>query len=120
MPWVAATAFVDKEGQVRRVTSIDSLYDFIGYVVLCAPDNFPHEDYLPSDDQMSLEKAFGELRDAVELIDPEVAPPRKREHLYGLLDQALAAYRSGDDFNGAHRLQDFQDEIFEPPDMKRH
>lgn len=106
--------------KLRRVNNIDSLYDFIGYVVLCAPNNFPNEDYLPPDDQMSLEKAFGELKDAVELIDSEVAPSRKREHLYGLLDQALAAYRSGDDFNGAHLLQDFQDQIFEPPDAKRH
>jgi hypothetical protein len=104
---------------VRRVTSIDSLYDFIGYVVLCAPDNFPAEAYLPPEDQMSLEKAFGELRDAVQLIDSEVASDEKRERIYALLDQALAAYRNHDDFRGAHLLQDFQDAIFEPPDVRR-
>src|SRR4051794_16685062 len=104
--------------KVRRVKNISALYNFIGYVVLCAPDHFPYEDYLDAADQMSLEKAFGELREAVQLIDAEVAPPKRRTHLYALLDQSLGAYRRRDVVSGAHLLQDFRNLVFEDPDKK--
>jgi hypothetical protein len=97
---------------MRWVSDIDSLYDFIGYVVLRAPDRFPHEDYLSAGEQMNLEKAFAELRSGLELIDPEVADAGKRKVLSSLLDQALTAYKAGDEVRGAHLVQDFQDLIF--------
>jgi hypothetical protein len=103
---------------VNRVESIDELYDFIGYIVLCAPDQFPKEDFLAPEDQLSLEKAFVALQEAIGLIDPEVAPPKKRVLLSNILEESLAAYRRGDDVKGAHLLQDFRDLIFEPPDKK--
>lgn len=99
--------------QMRRIVSTDSLYDFIGYVVLCAPDDFPYEDYLPKDDQMTLQRAFHELHESIGLLDPRVTPPEKREMLAALLHQSLAAYERGEQRQGAHILQDFQDQVFE-------
>lgn len=93
------------------VKDIDSLYDFIGYVVLGAPNEFPVEDFLPPDEQMNLEKAFEELRRGLGVIDLEVANERKLR-LSSLLDESLAAYRSGDDVKGAHLLQDFEALVF--------
>jgi hypothetical protein len=101
---------------MARVKDIDSLYDFIGYVVLCAPHQFPVRDYLPPDAQMNLDKAFDELRRGIDLIEPDMADDAKRKHLGSLLDQALVAYRAGDELKGAHLVQDFQDLIFKRSD----
>lgn len=96
--------------------SVDDLYDHIGYVVLRAPDRFPIEDYLPADQQMTLEMAFEQLRQGVEIAYPNNLHPEKRALLNSLLDQSFAAYRAGEEVKGAHLLQDFQDSIFKPPD----
>lgn len=94
------------------VKDIDSLFDFIGYVVLYAPDRFPVEDYLAPGEQMTLAMAFDELRHGLSLVDPEVANEDKLRKLTSMLDESLAAYRSGDDVKGAHLLQDFEGLIF--------
>ncbi|MCW2003314.1 hypothetical protein FHY30_002069 [Xanthomonas arboricola] len=97
---------------VRRIQSIDSLYDFIGYVVLCAPDQFPKRDYLTSDQQMSLDRAFDELRHAISLVEADFPGADQQRGLSVILDRSLASYRQGDIVAGAHTLQDFQDLIF--------
>lgn len=97
---------------MRWVKDVGSLYDFIGYVVLSAPNRFPKEDYLADEEQMDLESAFEELRHGITLLDPEVATEEKKPLLVTILNESLAAYREGDDYTGAHRLQDFQDLIF--------
>jgi hypothetical protein len=94
------------------VRDIDSFYNFIGYVVLRAPSSFPVEDYLPADEQMNLDRAFAELRNGLQMVDPEVADEQKRERLSSMLDAAQAAYRAGDEVKGAHMLQDFEGLIF--------
>ncbi len=95
-----------------KLRYIDDLYDFLGYVILSAPDNFPVEDFLAADDQMNLNKAFKQLRDGVEIAYPETFFPEKKPALYALLDRSLAAYRAGDDVASAHLLQDFEASIF--------
>jgi hypothetical protein len=101
-----------EESEVAWIKDINSFYNFIGYVVLCAPDRFPVEDYLAPDQQMNLDKAFAELRKGVDLVDKAVAPDEKRATLLDLLDRSIAAYRSGDDVRGAHLLQDVEALIF--------
>ena len=96
-----------------RVNSASDLYNLIGTVVLCAPDRFPVRDYLAPDDQMTLDRAFNQMRDAIEALYPEDRFKDKRSSLAQTLDGALSSYRDGDRYNGAHRLQDFQDMIFQ-------
>jgi len=96
----------------RRVQSIDSLYDFIGYVVLCAPDQFPQRDYLPADQQMNLSRAFEELERGIALVEADFPGADEKRGLSVTLARALASYRQGDDVAGAHTLQDFQNLIF--------
>ena len=96
------------------VAGPDELYDFIGYVFVCAPDQFPERDFLEPNEQMNLERAFAELNSSLDSLDQEVVTPAKRPRLVELLDRSLAAYRGGDRFGGAHLLQDFQDLIFKP------
>ena len=93
---------------MRWVRDIDSLYDFIGYVVLHAPNRFPREDYLSETEQMNLERAFVELRSGIALIEADFPGADQQRGLSALLDRALASYRSGADVQAAHLLQDFE------------
>jgi len=94
------------------VKDIDSLCDFLGYVILRAPNRFPVEDYLPADEQMTLDKAFSEIRTGLSFVDPEVAGVEKRKILLDLLDASYLAYQRGGDIKGAHLLQKFEGMIF--------
>lgn len=97
---------------MSHIKDIDSLYNFIGYVVLRAPDRFPAEDYLPAEQQMTLERAFAELRQGAKLVKADAPDLPDVDKLETALDDALALYQRGDDVEGAHRLQDFEAMIF--------
>jgi hypothetical protein len=94
------------------VRDIDSLYNFIGYVVLRAPGSFPKEDYLTDAEQMTLERAFKELQHGVALVEVEFPGADAERGLSVLLDQALALYKAGNDVAGAHKMQDLESLIF--------
>ncbi|ALX11477.1 hypothetical protein P350_07915 [Burkholderia cepacia JBK9] len=82
-------------------------HDFISYVLLSAPDDFPAEDYLSADEQMTLEKAFVELQSALPVVVPKFSSdclPLLRT----MLEMSLEAYQCGDPIRGAHILQEFE------------
>ena len=94
------------------VNNLDGLYDFIGYVVLRAPDSFPTEDYLKPDEQMTLDKAFSELRAGLNFVESEVVGVETKRQLSSLLEESQTAYVQGARKKGAHLLQDFEALIF--------
>lgn len=96
------------------IKDLDSFWDFIGYVVLSAPDHFAEEDFLQPDEQMNLERAFEEMRDAMNLFPPSKLNDAERSDALSLLQKSLDSYRAGDDVKGAHLLQDFQTLVFDP------
>ncbi|MCI3206444.1 MULTISPECIES: hypothetical protein [Pandoraea] len=100
------------------VNDVDSLYDFIGDVVLCAPDRFPVREYLTDDAQMNIEKAFVELRHGLNFVDFSATDKGKRERLESLLGDAFDAYSKGDEMLGAHLVQDFDDLIYKRHDRR--
>ena len=102
---------------MRWVRHLEALHDFIGHVVLGAPDSFPKEDFLKDDEQLNLDRAFEELRAGLEFVAKSESDPQFHDRLRGVLDQSLEAYRAGDRKRGAHLLQDFQDMIFGSPDI---
>jgi hypothetical protein len=97
---------------MRPLKSLDALYNFITTVVLCAPDKFPVRDYLADDEQMNLDRAFNQLRLAIDMAYPPPDHVAKRVKLASLLDASLAGYREGDKTTGAALLEDFRDNIF--------
>ena len=101
---------------MRYVRNLQGLYDFIATVVLGAPDRFRYRDHRPSEDQLSLDRAFKELRSGLEFVAASDTDPGFHDRLREVLDQSLEAYRAGDRKRGAHLLQDFQDMIFSSPD----
>ncbi|NWK44741.1 hypothetical protein [Ralstonia pickettii] len=90
------------------VRNFGGYVDFISYVLLSAPDDFPEEDYLSPDEQMNLEKAFEELRNGMHFVEEKIVDGATRVRLRDLLDASLSAYRTGKDVEGAHLLQDFE------------
>ncbi|MCB1041574.1 MAG: hypothetical protein KDC35_01450 [Acidobacteria bacterium] len=94
------------------VRSLVHLQEFISYVIVYAPDAFPEEDYLGPDEQMSLNKAFVEMRRGVEFVRTKISDEAVLAHLEGLLEESLEAYEDGDDVKGAKLLQVFEDQIF--------
>ena len=97
---------------MRRIQEARDLWDFIGYVVLCAPNAFPQRDYLAPEEQMNLERAFEEMRIGLDVFSPRKLTDTKREKALSLLEESLNSYRTGEEVKGAHVLQDFGFVIF--------
>ncbi|WP_175832394.1 hypothetical protein [Burkholderia cepacia] len=94
-------------------------HDFISYVLLSAPDDFPEEDYLSADEQMTLEKAFAELLSTLPVVVPKVSSdclPLLRT----MLEMSLEAYQYGDSMRGAHILQEFEGMIWPSRALPEH
>ena len=93
------------------IRNLNGFLDFLSLVIVHAPNDFPKEDYLHDDEQLTLESAFKELSDGMKFVEPEVSTSAALDALRGQLDQALALYRQGDDVKGAHVLQDFEQRL---------
>jgi hypothetical protein len=92
--------------------SVDDLWEHIAYVLAYAPNSFPYRDFLPADQQMTLGRAFEQLRLGVDIACPEACFEAKREGLFLLLSQSYAAYTKGDEQLAGAILNDFQNCIF--------
>ena len=92
--------------------TISDLWDHIAYVMEYAPSDFPREDYLLPEQQMTLDMAFQQLQQGIGIAYPS-APPQ-REQLHALLDRALAEYRNGNRAEAANMLAEFESIIFTP------
>lgn len=88
--------------------SIARYHDFLSYVVVSAPDDFPAEDYLQPEEQMTLDKAFSELLGELPAVRSLVKDEQRMAVLRELLRMSQEAYRSGDAARGAHILQEFE------------
>lgn len=93
------------------VNSYESLLDFLSLVIVHAPDDFPKEDYLRDDEQLTLDKAFEEINRGMAFVALKYSSREHLSKLQGYIDASFAAYRSGDDVEGAHLLQDFENEL---------
>ena len=95
----------------RRVNSRYQLKNFIAYVLLYSPDRYPVRDFVPTDEQMTLDVAFDILVDSLQYVqnsfDNEgMADLRKR------LDDIRQLYKAGEKIKAAHQLQDFDQIVF--------
>ncbi|WP_395684364.1 hypothetical protein [Dokdonella sp.] len=63
-------------------------HDFTAYVVVGAPNHFPVEDYLRADEQMTLDRAFAELREGMRMVPPRPHEPNFHKMLSADLDVA--------------------------------
>jgi hypothetical protein len=85
------------------------LYESIACAVLYAPDEFPYEDYLPPDEQMTLDRMFAELREGLDKVGSGVGPSPTITTCRAMLDEAYTHYREGRTNPGAWKLQEMQE-----------
>lgn len=83
--------------------------DFVVYVLSCAPDLFPAENWLKPDEQMNLERAFIGLRYGLEMIERQRGGAVSLIHCRKLVEDAFAAYSSGEDHAGQMRLEQVEE-----------
>jgi len=92
---------------VSWVTNVAELHDFLALVAACAPNDFPVEDYLRDDEQLTLSLAFSELQNGLALLNQAESKEFDRPALALLLDRAHEAYRGGDEVAGVRLLEEF-------------
>lgn len=97
---------------------IEDLWDHIAFVVHYAPQ-FPIEPDLLPEQQMTLDMAFEQLHQGVEIAYAKTDNSARKRELHEVLDRALADYRAGDRASAAARLNEFEGVIFTPDGKKR-
>src|SRR5262245_54726900 len=89
-------------------TDLHGFKDFVGYVILCAPELFPEEDWLEPNEQMNLDRSFVGLRYGLQLTAEEKGElpmlPKCRE----LVEESYQLYKAGDDLAGQKKLEEMQ------------
>jgi hypothetical protein len=90
------------------VTDLHSYKDYVVFVMAYAPDLFPHEDWLPDDKQLNLDRAFDGLRAGLQLIDRETKDATLVGRCTRLIEEAHELYRSGNDFPGQQKLEQLE------------
>lgn len=98
---------------MQWVKSFEGMIDFISVVIVHAPDDFPEEDFLGKEGQLTLDRAFVELRYGMSFVKIKIKDKSLLNRLNELLEESFAAYKLGDDVEGAHLLQDFEKIVLE-------
>ena len=80
--------------------------DFVGSVILCAPDMFPVRDWRGPDEQMNLDRAFIGLRYGLKLTAQEKGDSPLLAKCRELVEEAYALYQGGQDHPGQRKLEE--------------
>lgn len=80
--------------------------DFVGYVFLCAPDEFPADDWLEPEQQMTCERAFLGLRYGLGLAVAEQGESDLLKQCHELVEDAAVKFSSGDNSGGRAALDE--------------
>lgn len=94
------------------IKNLADLNDYIGFVVLCAPNKFPKVGPFSGNPQADVNHAFVQLNEGMRLLEKKLKSDEQMEHLRKILDDSRNAYLEGDGKRGAHLLQDLQDIVF--------
>jgi hypothetical protein len=89
-------------------SDLHSFKDFVGFVKLCAPDEFPVEEWAGPDDQMTLDLAFQGLRLGLRMAVEEKGERTEFALGQSLVEDAYAAYRDGRVRDGFFKLEELQ------------
>ncbi len=89
--------------------------DFVGYVFLCAPDEFPCDDWRKPDEKMNLQRAFIGLRYGLDLAASEKGENEVVMRCRQLVDDALAHFHAGDGSAGRRALNEIRDLLKQLP-----
>jgi hypothetical protein len=89
-------------------SDLHSFKDFVVFVYLCAPDEFPVRDYRSPEDQWNLELAFQGLRDGLQLTSKEKGELPVLASCRAMVEEAYIHYREGRSRDGCLKLQEME------------
>jgi hypothetical protein len=82
------------------------LKDTIAYVMAGAPGSFPYREYLPSDQQMNLDRAFDQVREQFDKVSKSCGDTPEMDECRKGIENAYQCYREGDTKAGLLKIQD--------------
>lgn len=85
--------------------------DYVGFVAMCAPSDFPNREGRPFDSQWSLSLAFEGLRLGIDLAKREKGNKPVFDECLQLIEQAYMQYQNGDDVAGFKTLDSVRKKI---------
>lgn len=74
---------------------LHSFKDFVVFVRMCSPDQFPLREGVPTEDQWTLDLAFRGLREGVLLAISEKGPRSEFDECSRLIEEAYDHYKLG-------------------------
>lgn len=80
--------------------------DFVGFVVMCAPDMFPFDDWREAGQQMNLDRAFVGLRHGTNVTAQEKGDSPLLAQCRALVEDAYERYQAGQDHAGQLKLEE--------------
>lgn len=87
-------------------SDLHSFKDYVVFVQLCMPDDFPEREGVAADMQWSPELAFEGLRTGLDLGRMESSKNAIFDACRLLVDEAEQSYAKGDDAGGFHKLEE--------------
>lgn len=87
------------------IENYSEFYEFLAKILLCAPDDFPEEDYLEKENQLNLQKAYNELEKALPYVQEKLNDDDKFISVKNDLYSSKSAYESGNEKEGAFLIQ---------------
>jgi hypothetical protein len=87
---------------------LHSFKDFVGFVRLCAPDQFPHQDWLKPDEQWTLDRAFEGLRYGLDLTAQEKGELPVLATCRSLVKEAYVHYTNGRMREGYFKIEEME------------
>jgi hypothetical protein len=87
---------------------LNGFKDFVVYVLSCAPDLFPYDDWREPDQQVNLDRAFVGLRYGLDVAAREKGESLLLAQCRELVEGAHADYREGRDVQGQSKLEEVE------------
>jgi hypothetical protein len=84
---------------------LHSFKDYVGFVKLCAPDEFPVEDWASPADQWTLDLAYEGLLRGLEVAESEGISHKVLAECRSLFDAAFGHYRAGNRRDGFRSME---------------
>ncbi len=89
-------------------TDLHSFKDFVGFVSMCAPNQFPRREGVPIEDQWTLSLAFQGLREGLSRAVEEKGPRAEFGECLKLISEAQEHYEAGREDEGFFALDQAQ------------
>ena len=104
-----ASSSADNDPTCFGFTDLHGFKDYVVYVLSCAPDLFPEEDWASPEDQMNLDRAFVGLRYGLDLTAKEKGDSEVVAKCRELVEEAYAEYVAGRDMGGQRKLEEMDE-----------